>query len=351
MAHLSFVLVEEEGEHGLAALPELQVVHEDGGKKRTEGQSSGDSGDHNGKRRTLEGVSLIRSGSQKGEVPDVKGIESDTNESNYVDLDKDSGSKSSGATLTMVLLVGSVLYFPSQAEMYEFMQPKVAAAMREKGLYDPTYEGPCTSSGNNDDNNKNTSRSSNANPAVNELGEGNNVLTSVTRRQRRLQRYKGDNTDGNGISSCADVVQAFNSEGGGDEATYAHLYTCNITASTPDGPSPVMHRLSFDGLQPEDFPYTYWVFLNINPASLTTSPSSSSLSFSSFSANQTIRYEAAFSPPFIPSSSKVVEPLFAILLLVAALYFVLFSRYISNPTLDWLSTTRWGKRCLRGGVS
>lgn len=122
MAHLSFVLVEEEGEHGLAALPELQVVHEDGGKKRTEGQSSGDSGDHNGKRRTLEGVSLIRSGSQKGEVPDVKGIESDTNESNYVDLDKDSGSKSSGATLTMVLLVGSVLYFPSQAEMYEFMQ-------------------------------------------------------------------------------------------------------------------------------------------------------------------------------------------------------------------------------------
>jgi hypothetical protein len=35
---------------------------------------------------------------------------------------------------------------------------------------------------------------------------------------------------------------------------------------------------------------------------------------------------------------------------VAVMYFVLFSRFVSNPTLDWLSTTRWGKRCLRGGL-
>jgi hypothetical protein len=219
--------------------------------------------------------------------------------------------------------------------------------MREKGLYDPTREGPCVPSGS-DDNNKNTSISSStgSHPAFSELPEeeGDNHVTSMTRlRQRRLQQDNNDN-DG-GFSSCADVVQAFNSEGGGDQATYAHLYTCNITASTPDGPSPVVHRLTFESLLPEDFPYTYWVFLNINPAA----SSSSSSSLSSFSVNQTIRYEAAFSPPFVPTSSKVIEPLFAILLLVALLYFVMFCRYVSNPALDWLSTTRWGKRCLRGG--
>jgi len=217
--------------------------------------------------------------------------------------------------------------------------------MREKGLYDPSQEGPCVPSGS-DDNNKNTSSSSsssssssNSSPALTGLEEEN---THVTSTARWLQQDNDDND--NNLSNCADVVQAFNSEGGGDEATYAHLYTCNITASTPEGPSPVLHRLSFDGLLPKDFPYTYWVFLNINPAS----PSSSSSS-SSFTVNQTIRYEATFSPPFIPSSSKVFEPLFAILLLVALLYFVLFCRYVSNPALDWLSTTRWGKRCLRGG--
>eukprot|EP00624_Nannochloropsis_granulata_P007049 evm.model.NODE_599_length_13732_cov_29.858433.4 len=121
-AHLSFVLVEEEGENGVAALPEMQVVREDAGEKRVGVQSSGGSGDDDCKRRTLEGVPLIRAGTQEGEVPDIEGIKSDNNESNAVALGEDSGSKSSDTTLTMVLLVGSVLYFPSQAEMYDFMQ-------------------------------------------------------------------------------------------------------------------------------------------------------------------------------------------------------------------------------------
>ena len=271
------------------------------------------------------------------------------------------GAGGGGGALTMVLLLGSVFYFPSMEAMYSFMQPKVRAAMEGNGLYDPTVDGPCamanatntTSAGAaaaawpvEGEGARSTSAAAWAGMAEQEQGAGGFVAAaaawagmeqgpgSVARSRRAGRRWLqgGGGTNDTDLPSCADVLEAFNAEGGGmgeDAETYVHLYACNITAG--GGNEKVHHQLSFDGLL-GDFPYTYFMFLNIGPGP----------------QNQTILYTAAFSPSYLPASTKLPQPLFAFLLLAAAVYFVVFCRYVSNPALDWVSSTRWGKRCLRG---
>jgi hypothetical protein len=134
-AHLSFVLMgeEEEGEGGKDAVPEFQTVVEDAaGEERIEKQASDDSssssssGGDDGKRRALKAVSSGRADTKEGEVVDIESIKDDND-------GEGSDSQSSGTTLTMVLLVGSVFYFPTQAEMYEFMQVRMRGREGEGG--------------------------------------------------------------------------------------------------------------------------------------------------------------------------------------------------------------------------
>ena len=57
---------------------------------------------------------------------------------------EDADAASAGENgLTMVLLVGSPFYFEDQTAMYEFLQPRLAAALQEAKGYDPTLQGPC----------------------------------------------------------------------------------------------------------------------------------------------------------------------------------------------------------------
>jgi len=125
-AHLSFVLMgEDEGEEGeTTVVSEVEAVLEDiAGEERIEKQSSsggrGSSSGDDGKRRALEAADPL---SDVHKSLDIESTKSDNNGNNAVVLRKDADSESSGTTLTMVLLVGSVFYFPTQAEMYEFMQ-------------------------------------------------------------------------------------------------------------------------------------------------------------------------------------------------------------------------------------
>ena len=289
---------------------------------------------------------------------------------------------SSGGGLTMVLLVGSVFFFSSQTAMYEFLQPKVAAALQEKGLYDPEAEGPCPGMVNNTHQGAAaaTAEEEEASLAMKEEESGNsNVITALSRKSRSRSRRRvqeasfapAADTPSSPLSppllvdfpTCDDVIKAFNTDQGtmGQDATdYAFLYMCNITAShaidkadmvssSPPSP-PERHHLSYDQLRPADYPYSYWVFLNINPP--TPSPSSSlgdSLAASALS--QTISYEASFFPVYVPATAKLMDPFFVVLVLAVGLYFVIFCRYVINPLLDCLSSTRWGKRCLRRSSS
>ena len=114
---------EDEGEEGeTAVVPEVEAVVRDiAGQEQIEKQSSGDSrasGD-DGKRRALEAADPL---SDEHKSPLIENTQSDENQHHAIVLGKDSDSESSGTTLTMVLLVGSVFFFPTQAEMYEFMQ-------------------------------------------------------------------------------------------------------------------------------------------------------------------------------------------------------------------------------------
>lgn len=61
-----------------------------------------------------------------------------------VEAEAEEGAGGEGAAgLTMVLLVGSTLWFEDQAAMYDFMQPKLAAALAASHGYDPNLQGPC----------------------------------------------------------------------------------------------------------------------------------------------------------------------------------------------------------------
>lgn len=114
---------EDEGKEGKAAVAEVEAVLEDfAGKERIEGESSngGSSSGDDGKRRALEAAEPVSDDEHKS--PLIESTKSDKNQHHAIALGKDSDSESSGTTLTMVLLVGSVFYFPTQAEMYEFMQ-------------------------------------------------------------------------------------------------------------------------------------------------------------------------------------------------------------------------------------
>ncbi len=156
--------------------------------------------------------------------------------------DGDGGDDSEREGLTMVLLVGSTLWFETQEEMYAFLQPKLAAALQASYGYDPSLDGPCMGGGGA--------------PAVVGGEEEAAAVTAVARRRRRRQRWQrqvrrqllrggaepseaeeeeeeergdggivppssspsssaaaapaGGDDDGRLLPSCADVVAAFN---------------------------------------------------------------------------------------------------------------------------------------------
>jgi hypothetical protein len=145
------------------------------------------------------------------------------------------------------------------------------------------------------------------------------------------------------------------------------LYTCNVTSTTrphqPDDQQAAAaaaeaaatgagttapQLLAYDHLRPDDYPFTYFVFINANvlPAAPDTPPTPQTLP-ESRAVNQTVRYAATFSPSYAPNPATLPQPAFALLLLLCAFCFVCMSAYVSAPVLDWLSTTRCGKRCLR----
>lgn len=149
------------------------------------------------------------------------------------------------------------------------------------------------------------------------------------------------------------------------------LYTCNVTSTTRppqpptdqggddsnNGPSPQL--LAYDDLRPDDYPFTYFVFINANvdhaAADGGGSEPSSSLEAEAAAAatravNQTVRYAATFSPTYMAAPARLPQPAFALLLLLCAVAFVGMSAYVSAPVLDWLATTRCGKRCLQSRV-
>lgn len=274
---------------------------------------------------------------------------------------------SSGGGFTMVLLVGSVFYFSSQTAMFEFLQPKVAAALQEKGLYDPEAEGPCPLVNNTHHGAAAaTTEEEEASLALEEEESGNiNVIAALSRKsrsrsQRRAQQASfapAADTPSSPLSpplladfpTCDDVIKAFNTDQGimGQDATdYAFLYMCNITATHAINKadmvtSPPSHHLSYDHLRPADYPYSFWVFLNINPP--TPSPFSLGDSLAASALSQTISYEASFFPVYVPATAKLMDPFFVVLVLAVGLYFVIFCRYVINPLLDCLSSTRWKK--------
>lgn len=112
--HLSFVLMGEEEEGRGEVVPEVTrqndagVVGDEaaaaGEDERIEGELS------DGGERAFETGSLSGTGLDKDEQTAVVHISS-----------KDPTMKSTSTTLTMVLLVGSVFYFPTQAAMNDFM--------------------------------------------------------------------------------------------------------------------------------------------------------------------------------------------------------------------------------------
>lgn len=136
------------------------------------------------------------------------------------------------------------------------------------------------------------------------------------------------------------------------------LYTCNITTSTPRpppapqpddgdasaGPAPAPQLLSYDQLRPEDYPFTYFVFINAN---VDDSSSSQLLRAgeedgpSSRAVNQTVRYAATFSPSYTPTQATLPQPAFALLLLLCAVCFLAMSAWVSAPALDFLDRRGW----------
>lgn len=131
-----------------------------------------------------------------------------------VEADDDGGASGqggeSGGGLTMVLLVGSTLWFEDQAAMYEALQPRLQAALQASHGYDPTLQGPCMGGGMREQ-------------------QQDDGLVAVGRRRRRQRRRllrgleeqqqeqqgaaaEGDGglVSGEGLPSCADVVAAFN---------------------------------------------------------------------------------------------------------------------------------------------
>ncbi len=110
--------------------------------------------------------------------------------------------------------------------------------------------------------------------------------------------------------------------------------------------------MAYDKLQPEAYPFSYFVFINANvaPADAAASPEASLAAASSRAMNQTVRYAAAFSPTYTPTAARLPQPAFALLLIFCAFCFVCMSAYVSAPLLDWFATTRCGKRCLRTRV-
>jgi hypothetical protein len=287
----------------------------------------------------------------------------------------------SGGGFTMVLLVGSVFYFSSEKAMYEFLQPKVAAALQEKGLYDPEAEGPCPL--NNTHYHGTAGEEEEEAPlAMEEEGKSsnNNVITALSRKSRSRSRRRAQGEQGSFAPAadappsppltpplpvdCDDVIKAFNTDQGsmGQDATdYAFLYMCNITAShainkddmlassSPPPSPPERHHLSYDQLRPADYPYSYWVFLNINPPTPSPSSSLGGDSLAAGSLSQTISYDASFFPVYVPATAKLMDPFFVVLMLGVGLYFVIFCRYVINPVIDCLTSTRWGKKLLGRG--
>jgi len=232
-------------------------------------------------------------------------------------------------------------------------QPKVVAAMREKGFYDPLEDGPCRPSEDDRDDADANNGSSHS------IAGRRDILKDLTSVDRKLQKVRGARQplpqtrpevmqgESESLLNCANVVDVFNHQGG-DESSYARLYTCNITSSDPGGAIPAVHHLSVEGLLPDLFPYTYWVFLNMDPLNPDEPQAPPPPLRALPKGYQTIRYEAKFAPPYAPPPAALGGPLFWILVLITVLYFILSSRYVSSPILDWLSTTRWGKRQLRG---
>jgi hypothetical protein len=127
-----------------------------------------------------------------------------------------------GEGLTMVLLVGSTLWFEDQAQMWDVLQPKIAAALQASHGYDPTLQGPCMGGRQEE---------------AGEDGAAVAVARSRRRRRQRLLRGLGeeekekkiaaaaaavredgadgvvpvpDHAAGGGLPSCADMVAAFN---------------------------------------------------------------------------------------------------------------------------------------------
>lgn len=143
------------------------------------------------------------------------------------------------------------------------------------------------------------------------------------------------------------------------------LYTCNVTsASRPpqpndesgdsNNPNSNPQLLAYDALRPDDYPFTYFVFINANaaPADDAADPAEQegllAAAATSRAVNQTVRYAATFSPTYSPAPAQLPQPAFALLLLLCAVALLGMSAYVSAPVLDKLAQTRCGKWCLQG---
>ena len=133
--------------------------------------------------------------------------------------------------------------------------------------------------------------------------------------------------------------------------THYSLYTCNVTTSTPRAPpqpddgsaGPAPQLLSYDELRPDDYPFTYFVFINANVESQPSQEQQPLLDDAppSRAMNQTVRYAATFSPSYTPTQARLPQPAFALLVLLCVVCFVAMSAWVSAPMLDFMDRRGW----------